>query len=187
MKKKILTIVFLSLSIILYSQNIDKIKFERNYSNIVLTQTSLLNLEQGKGSESKENIDSLKVIDRKSLLKKLKGTWRLVKYQCDHCVIRKKDDLIPKKFIKISKTKLKFYDDEVNRKNLKNSEELIFTEQFSIYSDLTNLVFKDKTTWSFETDAKRKFLKIYKTGKENENGRTVKISGFFIEYYEKIK
>lgn len=187
MRRKNLIYLFYFISSSLCSQNIKDLKFERNYTNIILAQNSILNYEAFKNKNSKKTIDSLKVIDRKNLKNKIIGNWKLIKVKCPDCIISKKEIEIPKKYINISDSTIKFYKKNSSIKKLEKSEKLIFTECFSSFSDLTNIVFKDKSIWSLQTDKSKNYLKLYKSGNETKKGRTTLISGIITEYYERIK
>ena len=169
------------------SQDFKKMKFERNYSNITMAQNSVLNYLAFNNKNSKHKIDSLKIIDRQNLLKKIFGKWKFVSSHCSDCVVlknKKKTQL--KKFIKITKNNISFYEKKLRKENIIQHEEFKFTEHFGHFSDLTNLLFSDKSIWSFQTDKSAKFLMIYYSGNETTDGRTTIASGMVFEYYKKL-
>lgn len=187
MKKRSLIYFLCFISSTLFSQNIKSLKFERNYTDIVLTQNSILNYEILKNTNSKKIIDSLKIIDRKNLKTKIVGIWKLIKIKCSDCTINKKEVEIPKKYINISDSIIEFYKNNVSKKNLELSEKIRFTEYFSSFFDLTNIVLEDKSIWNLQTDKSKNYLMLYKSGYETKNGRTTMISGIITEYYKRIK
>lgn len=187
MKRKNFIYLLCLISSTLCSQNIKNLKFERNYTDIILTQNSILNYEAFKNTNSKKIIDSLKIIDRKNLKKKIVGVWKLIKVECSDCIISKKKTEIPKKYIKISDSTIKFYKKGISKKDIELSQKIMFTEYFSSFSDLTNIVFEDKSIWSLQTDKSNNHLKLYNSGNETKNGRTTSVSGIITEYYKRIK
>lgn len=188
MKKTFLIILILCCSFLsTNAQNFSNIQFERNSSNINLTQTAILNYKLPVQYKNwNKIIDSLKIIDREKLKKKIIGKWKLIKVKCTDCV-KKKNYQLPEKLIKISKKNIKFYFKNFSKKNLERKEKLIFTEQFAPLNDLTNIVFKDKTIWMIKTDVSNNYLSIYNSGNETKNGRTNFRSGLIIEFYKRVK
>lgn len=187
MKRKNIVYLLCFISSTLFSQNIKDLKFERNYTDIVLTQNSILNYEAFENADSKKIIDSLKIIDRKNLKNKIVGIWKLIKVQCSDCITNEKEIEVQKKYINISDSTIEFYKNSVSKKNLELSEKITFTEYFSSFSDLTNIVFKDKSIWSLQTDKSKNYLMLYNSGSEIKNGRTNMVSGIITEYYERVK
>lgn len=188
MKKIFPILLFLFISKVLVSQNFREIKFERNFINIVLAQSAIQNHIAFNNKEAKGIIDSLKVIDRQKLINKIIGKWEYVSSDCSDCVPLKVDSSkLIKRYVVITKNKINFYDHKIKRKNLTQQQKIKFTEQFSCFTDLTGVVFSDKTIWSLKTDKNKEYLQMYESGNESKNGRTVITGGLLINYYKKIE
>ncbi|MCF2875482.1 MULTISPECIES: hypothetical protein [unclassified Tenacibaculum] len=188
MKKIFPILLFLFIPKVLVSQNFREIKFETNFTNIVLVQKAIQNNIIFNKKEAKGIIDSLKVIDRKNLMHKIIGKWEYVSSRCEDCIPLKEDSSKPiKRYVVITKNKIDFYNHKIKRKNLTQQQKIKFTEQFTYFTDLTGVVFSDKTIWSLKTDKNKEYLMMYKTGNERKDDRTVITSGLSITYYKKIE
>lgn len=187
MKKIFPILLFLFIPNVLVSQNFREIKFETNFTSIVLAQNAIQNHIVFNKKEAKGIIDSLKVIDRQKLMHKIIGKWEYVSSRCEDCISLKNSSKPIKRYVVITKNKIEFYNHKIKRKNLTQQQKIKFTEQFSYFTDLTGVVFSDKTIWSLKTDKNKEYLQMYKTGNERKDGRTVITSGLSIAYYKKIE
>jgi len=185
MRNILLTFTLLISSQILFCQNIDEIEFEKT----IKAETSIA-LNKFLYSKSKENIkklDSIKTIERKGLKENITGTWEFFNGECSCCVKVENTKKKTVKYIVITENEISFYDNKISEKNLTQTEIIEFTNQYDMFSDLTSLVYKDKNIWDFKVDKTNKYLKIYHSGNETENGRTSKVSGIVTQYYKRVK
>ena len=187
-KKKILVLLLVMKVIIVSSQHIKDVNFERNSIDPVLMSNALLNYTAFKDENSKKIIDSLKVIDRSRLKTKIIGTWKFIEAKCSCCVpIEGKGREEEVKYIKIEEDSIYFFTNRIAKKRRVRAEKMIFTNQLAPFSDLTNIVFTDKSLWSLKTDMSHNFLQIYMSGKETKDGRTSAVSGLVYEYYKRVE
>lgn len=186
MRNILLILILLISSQILFCQNIDEIEFDKTIKAEI--SASINQFLYSKTKENIKRIDSIKTIERNDLKKKIIGTWEFLEGKCSDCIlfkdVRKKNKV--KKFIVITNTVITFYNKKIKKKNIVKTETIEFTNQFDYFSDLTNLVFKDKNIWDIKVDKTNNYLKIYRSGKETNKGRNRLISGISTDYYKRI-
>ncbi|MBW2963117.1 hypothetical protein [Mesonia aestuariivivens] len=184
MKKTPILIIYLFLNQVLLSQNIDKLEFPTTVKPEI--SQSISKYLYVKSEENAQKLDSLKTTEQKHFKKNIIGVWEYFDSECSCCVKKKNKKKITK-YIKITEDRIFFYKRKISKKNLTQTEKLEFASQYDIFSDLTSLVFKDNSIWSFKVDKTNNYLKIYNSGKESENGRSSFVSGIITEYYKRIE
>ncbi|WP_179336538.1 hypothetical protein [Winogradskyella ludwigii] len=184
MKKILLILMLLISNHMLWCQDIDALEFPK-YIKSEVSQTVYAYIHS-KNTEITKKLDSLKASERKSLTDNIIGTWEYLESECNDCIAVKKDKS-KKQYIQITPHKILFYEGKISKKNLIKTEEFEFTNQLDMFSDLKNLVYANKSLWSFNVDKTGKYLRIYWTGKEDKTSRNRVASGFVFNYYQKIK
>ncbi|MFD0836090.1 hypothetical protein ACFQ0I_09965 [Mariniflexile aquimaris] len=167
--------VFLVSNHTLVSQEISKIEFEKTLKPNVYK--AVFNYLSTGSEESKIQLDSIKEIERKIIVKALFGTWELFAVKCSDCIMKKDANKnLPIEFLKINKHSIIFY--KGVEKKVYRKEKIKFDENLDYVKGITDFEFSDKTTWSFKTDLTNKYLMIYESGP---------VSGLIINYYKRIK
>ncbi len=186
MKKILLLIILFVSSQVLFSQNIEELQFSRTIKPEI--SEAIHKYLYLKDEESLKKIDSLKAIEREYLKENMIGTWEHFESKCSCCVkVKDSKRKYVKKIIRITEENIFFYDEKVSEENLTQTEKIEFTNQYGFFSDLTDIVYKDKNIWDYKLDKTGNFLKVYHSGNETDNGRTSTISGIVTNYYKRIE
>ncbi|CAL2078589.1 hypothetical protein [Tenacibaculum sp. 190524A05c] len=182
--KKNLLLLSLIFNQVLFSQNIHELKFRKSIKFEVSESINQYLLT--KSDKNKLKLDSIKKIERKNLIENIIGKWEYFGSDCS-CCVKLNESKIIQKYIVISKNEISFYNEKISNKNITNIELIEFSNQFDSFSELTELVYKDKTIWTYKTDSSKDYMKIYRNGEETNSGRTRQISGITIDYYKRMK
>ena len=167
--------IFLVSNHIVVSQEISKIEFEKSLKPSVYKV--VFNYLSTGSLESKIQLDAIKEIERKIIVKALFGNWELFAVKCSDCTMKKDANKnLPIEFLKINTHRILFY--KGVKKKAYRKEKIKFDENLDYFKGITDFEFSDKTTWSFKTDLTNKYLMIYESGP---------VSGLIVKYYKRLK
>ena len=198
MKSKILLFLFLFSNQLIFSQSLtDTLRCENiigkevsqtlfKYHNYKYLKSDTITTRLDSLEKIENKLDSLKIIDRKRLLKNISGKWKFIDSKCYGC-IKTADTVKIKKFVVINNSHITFYNNKISKKSITRKEKINFTEKFYVFSTLTSLVFEDKYIWDFCTDKSKEYLRIVRSGEETNEGRSKYICGVSYEFYKRIK
>ena len=206
MRKKLIFLTLLLFSLSFYSQSKEEIEKHQNKwiteAKEELIKNDLLrafmsygfakdidSLTQN-GIFASKKYDSIKIILRKKLIQKIKGTWKWKNTGSNWGISKTNKESLVEKILIINESYLSFY--EVNKKTKKTNfikrEKLTFNNIPGMLPSYHELVYSNKQIWSYNLKNEGIILHLTNTGEIiDKNSRNEIVCGNTELIYERIK
>lgn len=185
MKKIIWLCTILMSCFTISGQNIDNLKFENTKDSLTTVLLSEYDFYNFKRFKIRQKLDSIKLEKQIKLITQIEGQWEYIKGTCPDCIMSK-DEKKVKRFIKITRKDIIFYEDSISEKNIITKEKLKFSDFMDSFSGLMNIVYSDKRAWNYVIDSTQNYLSASYIGNEKKEHISTIVSGNYTHYYKRI-
>lgn len=185
MKKIILCCTIIMACFTISGQNIDNLKFKNTKDSLTSVLLSEYDFYNSKRFKIKQKLDSIRLEKQIELITQIEGQWEYIKGACPDCIISKDEKKI-KRFIKITRKDIIFYQDAISENNIIAKEQLRFSDYMDSFSGLTSIVYSDKRVWNFTIDTTQNYLYTSYIGNEKKDHISTVVSGNYTHYYKRI-